>query len=148
MPTIVCWPSVTQQGSVCSQPIMSIDWYPTLLEVAKSQGNATHNANVDGRSIVPMLRNADAQIDRSLFWHYPHYHAGGDSPYSAVRSGDWRLIQFHEDNKLELYNLKTDIGEKRNLAASEPAITARLQRALSQWRTSVKAQMPTQNPQL
>lgn len=146
VPTIVRWPGVTQAGSVCDDPISTIDYYPTLLEIASASGNETHNASVDGRSIVPLLRDSDATLDRDLFWHYPHYHAGGDSPYSAIRSGAWRLIEFHEDDRVELYNLTQDIGEQNDLASEMPERAKKLQTRLYAWRRQVAAQMPTPNP--
>ncbi len=83
---------------------------------------------------------------RSLFWHYPHYHPGGATPYSAARFGDWRLVEFFETGKLELYNLRHDIGEKTDLSAKEPERTAKLHGRLKAWRESVGAQLPTPNP--
>ena len=64
---------------------------PTLLEIANAKGDASHNMSLDGRSITSLLRDPTAELDRDLYWHYPHYHAGGDSPYSAIRSRNWRL---------------------------------------------------------
>lgn len=145
VPAIICWPGVTQP-SVCDEPIMTIDYYPTLLEMAGAKGDAKHNEHVDGKSLVPLLRDPAKKMDRKLFWHYPHYHAGGDGPYSAVRDGRYRLIQFHEDQSLRLYNLETDIGEQTDLSKTEPAKAKRLLTDLVNWRKSVDAQMPTENP--
>ena len=103
-------------------------------------------SNFDGRSIVPLLRDASAKIDRNLYWHYPHYHAGGDGPYSAIRSGNYRLIEFHEDNSIRLYDLKNDLGEQNDLATKMPQKAAALRDELHRWRKSVDAQMPTPNP--
>jgi arylsulfatase A-like enzyme len=125
---------------------MGIDFYPTLLEATGITGGVLHNASVDGRSLKPLLEDPDATLDRALFWHFPHYHAGGDSPYSAVRAGDWRLVEFHEDGCLELYNLKEDIGETKNLAATRSEKTIELHERLKRWRKDVGAQMPTANP--
>lgn len=146
VPTIVRWPGVTKPGSVCDTPIMTIDYYPTLLEVTGASGTADHNANVDGQSLVPLLKQPEVELDRSLYWHYPHYHAGGDGPYSAIRSGNWRLVEFHEDNRLELFNLENDIGEKRNLSAEHKPKTAELSAKLARWMKGVDAQMPSANP--
>jgi arylsulfatase A len=92
------------------------------------------------------LQDPSATFDRSLYWHYPHYHAGGDSPYSAVRAGPWKLIEFHEDDSTELYNLADDLGETTNLAAQQPERAAQLRADLHAWRDEVDAQMPTPNP--
>ncbi len=147
VPTIVRWPGVTQAASVCDEPIMTIDYYPTLLEVTSSPGDDAHNASVDGRSITPLLRDPSSTLDRDLFWHYPHYHAGGDSPYSAIRSGQWRLVEFHEGDRVELYNLAEDIGEQRDMSAAKPDLVRQLRAKLHAWRERVGGQMPTPNPQ-
>ena len=84
--------------------------------------------------------------ERPLYWHYPHYGNQGGAPYSAVRQGDWKLIEWLEDNRTELYNLSNDLGEKRDLAAAQPEKTAVLTRQLRVWRASVNANMPSPNP--
>lgn len=146
VPTIVRWPGVTPAGSVCDEPIMTIDYYPTLLEVTSTPAAEAHKASVDGRSITSLLRDPSSTLNRDLYWHYPHYHAGGDSPYSAIRSGDWRLVEFHEDNRVELYSLAEDLGERHNLAAAKPEQVNQLRGKLHAWRKQVAAQMPTPNP--
>lgn len=146
VPTIVRWPGVTQAGSVCDEPVSTIDYYPTLLDIASASGDKTHNAFVDGKSIVPLLQEPTSALNRDLYWHYPHYHAGGDSPYSAIRSGTWRLIEFHEDARVELYDLANDIGEQHDLASKMPERARKLQSKLHAWRQQVGAQMPTPNP--
>lgn len=150
VPTIVKAPGLTQPGSTCDTPIMTIDYYPTVLDLAGinsngSKGNREHNAPMDGLSILPLLENSSARLDRNLYWHYPHYHAGGDGPYSAVRRGNLRLIEFHEDNHLELYNLDSDLGEATNLATQMPAEASSLHQELVRWRESIGAQMPSPN---
>jgi arylsulfatase A len=95
--------------------------------------------------LIIMLQSAH-DLERDLFWHYPHYHAGGDGPYSAVRSGDWRLIEFLEDGKLELYNLKHNLSESTDLAERYPEKRDQLKGKLDGWRKSVSAQMPFANP--
>jgi arylsulfatase A-like enzyme len=146
VPTIVRWPGVTKTGSVCDEPISTIDYYPTLLDITSTPGNETHNASVDGKSIVPLLRDSTSTLGRDLYWHYPHYHAGGDSPYSAIRSGNWRLIEFHEDDRVELYDLAKDIGEQHDLALKMPQEAESLRAKLHRWREHVAAQMPKPNP--
>jgi arylsulfatase A-like enzyme len=146
VPTIVRWPGITQPGSDCDEPVMTIDYYPTLLEIAKAQGDKEHNSHVDGRSLVALLRDPDAKLNRDLYWHYPHYHAGGDSPYGAIRSGKWRLVEFYEDDSVELYDLSKDIGEQNNLAAKMRSQADQMLAKLHAWRKSIDAQMPTANP--
>ena len=144
VPAIIRWPGVTVVGKACDEPIMTTDYFPTLLDVAGVKSNGEQN--VDGRSIVSLLRDTEASIDRNLYWHYPHYHAGGDGPYSAVRSGRFRLIEFHEDRSVRLYDLKNDIGEQQDLSNEIPEKTEALRDDLHRWRESVQAQMPTPNP--
>jgi arylsulfatase A-like enzyme len=145
VPLIVKWPGVTKPGAVCEMPVMSIDFLPTLLEIA---GLKTDRAeNIDGRSFAASLRDPRAKLDReALFWHYPHYHPGGATPYGAVRAGAFRLVEFYEDDHVELYNLRENIGETRDLADADPRQTARLRRMLGEWRKRVGAQMPAPNP--
>lgn len=145
VPAIMHWPGVTKPGSICDEPIMTIDFYPTILSLANATGDNTHNSDIDGVSLVPLLRNSNSVLGRDLFWHYPHYHAGGDSPYSAVRSGDWRLIHFHEDDSLRLYDLKQDLSEKTDQSKLMPKKTEELREKLFAWRAEVNAQMPTLN---
>lgn len=142
-PLIIAWPGVTQPGSVSHEPVISMDFYPTLLEATRLPGLPSQTR--DGASIVPVLRGG-ALPQRPLFWHYPHYSNQGGSPHGAVRLGDFKLIEGYEDGKAELYHLKDDIGEQRDLAASQPAKTSELIQLLHDWRTAVGAQMPAANP--
>lgn len=147
VPMVVRWPGVVQTDSRCSEPVMTIDFYPTALEIAGVSGDASHNEEVDGLSLLPLLKKANTSLSRdSLHWHYPHYHAGGDAPYSAIRCGDWRLIEFHDDTPPELYDLKHDLGETTNLVATHPNEYKKLRTKLHAWRNAVNAQMPTENP--
>ncbi|QGJ71133.1 N-acetylgalactosamine 6-sulfate sulfatase [Planctomycetales bacterium 10988] len=148
VPMAVRWPGVTKPGSVCDEPVMTIDFYPTFMEAAKVSSENQAQDPIDGVSLLPLLKKPKATIDRNLYWHHPHYHAGGgdDGPYTAVRSGRWRLIEFHEGNRIELYDLKKDIGETKNLASEMPEKVEALHQQLVDWRESVSAQMPTPNP--
>lgn len=147
VPLIVKWPGVTPAGSLCREPVIGIDYYPTFLEIAGIKGDAKHNQTVDGLSLVSLFRNPKAALKRdAIYWHYPHYHAGGDGPYNAVRARDWRLVQFYEDGSEALYNLKDDLHEQANVAGQNAAIAARLRNQLDNWRIAVKAQMLMPNP--
>lgn len=146
VPTIVHWPGVTRPGSISSEPVISMDYYPTILEMTGATADSRKTSRVDGRSLVALLKDPQATIDRSLYWHYPHYHAGGDSPYSAVRSGQWKLIEFHEGPELALFDLSRDAGESRNLAAEFPRRTDAMRARLRSWRRDVGAQMTIPNP--
>ena len=146
-PTIYYWPGVTPVGAVSAEPVITVDIYPTVLEIAGIQGDAAHNELVDGISLAGLLRDPGAGLERdALFWHYPHYHNGGATPHSAIRAGDWRLVQFYEDERVELYNLAEDVGEERDLAGEMPDKAAELRTRLDAWRTEVAAQGPRPNP--
>ena len=144
VPLIVKWPGVTKPGSVCNAPVIGVDFYPTLLALA---GVTPPPGPVDGESMVPLLRGAGAMKREDLFWHFPHYRGGGTMPYSAIREGDFKLIEFLEDTRVELYNLKDDIGETRDLATTMPDKVNALRIKLHDWRSKVDAQMLTPNPQ-
>jgi len=146
VPGIVVWPDVTKPGSVSDEPIITVDYYPTILELTGAAGDAKHNADVDGVSLTTILKDPAASLDReAIYWHYPHYHPGGATPYGAIRAGDWRLVEFFTDNHVELYNLADDIGEKHDLAKKMPDKAAALRANLHAWRKAVDAQMPTRN---
>lgn len=142
VPAIVRWPGVTKPGSESGEPVMTIDLLPTFAEAA---GTGVPDG-IDGRSLVPVLKEAQKTLDRDLFWHFPHYHAGGDSPYSAIRSENFRLIEFHESGNLELYHLGKDLSESKNLVEENPDKASELHRRLEEWREKVGAQMLTENP--
>jgi len=143
-PWIVRWPGVVKPGSTCDVPVSSVDFYPTFLEVAGVRGDPDHV--VDGESIVPLLEQAGGLKRDAIFWHYPHYSNQGGLPGGAVRRGDLKLIEFYEDNRAELYNLRDDIGEQKNLAENMPDKAAALRQRLHDWRKAVGAQMPERNP--
>lgn len=144
VPMIVRWPGVVRAGAVCDAPVVSADYYPTFLAIAGADAPASHA--VDGESIVPLLKQSGTLRRDAIYWHYPHYHPGGATPYSAVREGDFRLVEFQEDGRVELYDLKDDIGEARDLAAKFPDKAAALREKLHAWRQKVGAQMASPNP--
>jgi len=146
VPLMVRWPGVTPAGATCRRPVISMDFYPTILEMASLDGDAVHNANVDGLSIVPLLKQPRATLARdTLYWHYPHYYQT-TTPVSSIRSGDWKLLEYHEDMRVELYDLANDLGEEKDLAADMPERAGQLRRQLHAWRDAVDAQMPELNP--
>ncbi len=142
-PLFVHWPGVAAPG-VCATPVTSPDLYPTILEMAGLP--LRPEQHVDGVSLAPLLRGEGAPEREALYWHYPHYGNQGGTPGASLRAGDWKLIEFYEDGRLELYNLREDVSEERNRAADLPALAARLQALLAAWRESVAAQMPAPNP--
>ncbi len=143
-PMIIKWPGVSKPGSICSEPVTSTDFYPTMLEMAGIPLMPVQHC--DGVSLVPMLKGAKSLDRKAIFWHYPHYGNQGGSPSGAVRAGDYKLIEWYEDGHVELYNLRKDIGEKNDLAAEMPEKTAQLREMLHDWRKEVDALMPTPNP--
>jgi arylsulfatase A-like enzyme len=145
VPLMIRWPGAAAAGAVCHEPVCSIDFYPTLLEMAGLAGDAKHNANVDGKSLAPLLRSPGARLSREeLYFHYPHYYAT-TTPVSAALSRDWKLLEYFEDGRLELYNLRDDPGEQNNLAAAAPERVRDLHGRLRAWRESVRAPMPAPN---
>jgi arylsulfatase A-like enzyme len=143
VPLIVSWPGVAKPGTSCDTPAISPDLFPTILDIA---GIRERPKGIDGVSLVPLLRKDGGLARDDLYWHYPHYHPGGATPYGAVRKGDLKLIEFFEDGRLELYNLREDIGEKKDLASEMPEKAKELQKLLARWRAEVGARMPTPNP--
>ena len=142
-PMMIKWPGLTKPKSICSEPVISTDFYPTMLEIAGLEQKPMQH--MDGMSLVPLLKG-DKLERGAIYWHYPHYGNQGSSPGSAVREGEWKLIEWHEDGGVELYNLRDDIGEKKNLAEKYPEVKQRLYEMLKRWRKSVDAKMPSANP--
>ena len=143
-PWIIRAPGVTKAGSVCDTPVISTDFYPTLLDLAGLP--LFPQQHRDGVSLVRLLKGKTMKREAPLFWHYPHYGNQGGSPYGCVRDGDWKLIEWYEDGSTELYNIRDDIGEKHNIAAENPKKVKELQARLAAWRKEVNAIMPTPNP--
>ena len=141
-PMMVRWPGVTKAGSVSDAPITSTDFFPTILELA--QVDLEHPLPIDGKSFMPALRGK--VHDRgAIFWHYPHYGNQGGAPTGAVREGDWKLVEWYEDGKLELFNLKEDISEKNDLSKKHPDKVEALAAKLTGWRKDTGARMPALN---
>jgi arylsulfatase A-like enzyme len=146
VPLIVRWPGVAPAGRTCDEPVVTTDFYPTLLEAVGQTGDAIHNDALESKSIVPVLKDPTATLGRdALYFHYPHYYPT-TTPVSAVRAGDWKLLEYLEDDRIELYNLKDDLSESKNLAAARPDKARQLRRQLHAWRERVGARMPTPNP--
>jgi len=155
VPLIVRWPGVVPAGTVCHTPVISVDFFPTLCEVAGVK--TPPNLQIDGVSILPLLKQTGIIERQAIFWHYPHYHTAGVSPSGAVRKGRYKLIEWYDTSlpetahQYELYDLKIDLGENHNLASEKPEILAELKQLLREWRQNVGAQMleinPDYNPQ-
>jgi arylsulfatase A-like enzyme len=143
VPLMIRWPGVVPAGTQCDEPVIHVDMYPTLLEA--TQVDRPEDYLLDGVSILPLLKDPEAKLKReALYWHFPGYTQKGfeGGPQSVIRSGPWKLIKRYEDNSLELYNLKEDIGETQNRADKQPEMLARLKNNLENWLEEVNAPMP------
>lgn len=150
VPYIFRWPGKIPPRTECNVPIISVDLYPTLLEIAGGKAPADHL--LDGASYAKLLfAGGKGELKRdAIYWHFPGYlGAGADAwrttPVGAIRAGDWKLQEYFEDGHLELYNLRDDLGQRRDLAASQAAKTRELHEKLLAWRKTVNAPMPTRN---
>ena len=143
VPLMVRWPGVTAKGAVCKTPVLLADLHATLAAAAGLPRPA--KAVIDGLDLTPVLKDAAAKLDRdALFFHYPHYYET-TTPVGAVRASDWKLLEYFEDDRVELYNLADDLGEKTDLAKRMPKKAAELRQRLHDWRKEVDAAMPTPN---
>ena len=159
VPLFVKWPGVVQVGSTSHEPVTGVDLYPTICDIAGIPLDGQQV--VDGISLVPILRGEKSTLgERPIYWHFPAYLQSyqvwneqrdplfRSRPCSIIRIGDWKLHQYFEDGGLELYNLRDDIGETRNLAATRADRTQQLLRQLETWRRQLAAPVPTKlNPQ-
>ncbi len=143
-PLIVRVPGLTRAGAVCSVPVTSTDFYPTLLDLAGLPLRPRQHR--DGVSLMPLLHGESKLQHRALFWHFPHYHTSGWTPGAAVRLGKWKLIEFYELGKVELYDLLDDPGERQDLAKTFPRIVEKMRTLLRDWQRDVGAKMPQPNP--
>jgi arylsulfatase A len=142
IPLIVRFPGRVPAGRVVDAPVINTDWVPTLLELA----GAPVPAGLDGVSLAPLLLGRAEAPQRALFWHFPHYTNQGSLPAGAVREGDWKLIENYEDGRVELFNLRQDASEIRNLADREPERVKRLRAQLAAWCRAVSVQTNGLNP--
>ena len=142
-PLLIRWPAVAKAGLIVTTPVSSPDFFPTLLEAAGA--NPPPDQTLDGMSLVPLLKG-NTLPDRAIFWHYPHYGNQGGAPGAAIRRGDWKLIEWAEDNRAELFNITQDQGETDNLANKEPQRVTVLRAELAAWQKQVSAKFSTPNP--
>jgi arylsulfatase A len=150
-PLLIRWPGVTRSGTVCDQPVVTMDFYPTFAEMIGTQCDPSQT--LDGLSLAPLLKAADARLDReTLFWHYPlaQPHFLGGRSRGAIRMGDFKLIEDYTTGGLELYDLAQDIGEQHDLAQKFPERCQAMQARLRAWRASLGAEsrkhMPPASP--
>ncbi|MCG6191327.1 sulfatase [Maribellus maritimus] len=142
VPLIVKWPAKIKKGMVSDAIVSSVDFFPTLVELA---GRELPDDQVfDGKSLVSVLLGKNNDSERAIFWHYPVYHH--DEPANAVRKGDWKLVQNLVDNHYELFNLRKDIQEANNCASTEPGKLDEMIHILKEWQQDIGAELPSPNP--
>ena len=134
-PYLIKWPGVTKPGSTNSIPVSSIDFFPTLMEIADVEVEHA----IDGLSLVPLLEGNNTLDREALYWHYPHYSNQGGIPSGAIRMGDWKLIERYEDGRVHLFNLKDDIGELNDLSENQPERVTAMRSKLHAWYKEVDA---------
>ena len=150
VPFIVRWPGVVKPGTICSEPVISVDFFPTFVEIVGLENKMPKP--IDGVSLVTLLTQRGVFSRQAIYWHYPHYHSAGIGPCGAIRSGNYKLIEWFDEticgtgNRFELYNLKEDAGEQNNLAGQIPQKVDEMRKMLANWRDKVNAQMLTPNP--
>jgi uncharacterized sulfatase len=143
VPAIARWPGQIPAAAECRAPAITLDLYPTLLDITGA--NPAASQPLDGTSLKALLADPTKPLARdTLYWHLPHYHHS--TPASAIRRGDWKLIEFFEDGSLELYNLARDEAETHNVAGEHAQVAQELRSALAAWRAKVGARMPRPNP--
>ena len=143
VPMIVKWPHQGKEGSVCKQPVISTDFFPTILDML---GVEHDSSGLDGKSFTALLRGEEMERG-PIYWHFPHYsNHGMQSPGGAIRDGDYKLLEYFENGTVQLFNLAKDIGEQNDLVEIEMEKAAELKNKLHQWRDEVGAQMMRLNP--
>lgn len=156
VPMLVNWPGVVKAGQKSDEPVIGVDLYPTFLQLARAK---PPQQPLDGVSLLPLLTGEVETLgERALYWHFPaylqSYSVTGEQrdplfrtrPCSIIRLGDYKLHEYFEDGGLELYNLRKDIREQKNLADSMPEKARQLHDALKFWRKSTAAPVPGKNP--
>jgi arylsulfatase A-like enzyme len=141
-PYFIFVPWMKLAGKKCDVPVSGTDFYPTILDLAGLP--LRFDQHNDGVSLLPLLKGGQI-ADRALIWHYPHYGGQGGDPSSIILRGDWKLIHYYEDE--ELYNLKTDLSEDKDVAAKNPALVQQLSSELFDYLNNVKARVPEKDPE-
>ena len=151
VPLIMKYPRKIKAGTVVSEPVTGVDFYPTLVALT---GGIPDNG-LDGENIFDRMKKGTSKVQRALFWHFPAYLEGYQglgkdfraTPYSIIRSGDWKLIYYYEDKSMELFNLKNDRMERKNLVNLQPTLAKELYTRLMKWLIDTRADIPTElNP--
>jgi len=143
VPLIVRWPGEVKAGSVCHEPVSSIDFFPTICDAASI--NLPSDRAIDGENLTSVLRQSGQLKRKAIYWHFPHYR-GSVVPYSIIRKEDWKLIKRYEGKTFELFNLKEDISEIHDLSYKRPDKVKELNEDLVIWLKKSKARLPRPNP--
>jgi arylsulfatase A-like enzyme len=146
VPLIIRAPGLTRAGKVSNEPVVSMDYFPTMLEMAGI--GLKPKLHSDGCSLagVPLIKKGKQLKRDAICWHYPHYHGSTWTPGAAIRARDFKLIEFYEESKIELYNLADDVGEKNDLAKKMPKKAKQMHKMLKAWQKKMGAKMPVLNP--
>ncbi len=145
-PLIIKWPGQGKKGTECEVPVISTDFFPTILDMLGLRIPTEEN-KLDGVSIADLVKGGNKLDREAIYWHFPHYsNHGMQSPGGAIRSGDFKLLEYLENGSVQLFNLKEDIGEQNDLAASEPEKASELRALLHKWREDIGANMMPPNP--
>jgi len=145
VPLLIRWPGVIPAGTTSNQPVVLTDLFPTICQLTGV--SSPEGTPGDGLDLTPLLRNPQQHLEeRSLGFHDPHYyHAPESTPASALRSGDWKLVEYYEDGRRELFQLADDPGENNDLSTTHPERVAQLAKLLDQWRQQMGARHPRPN---
>ena len=144
VPLIIKWPSHIVGGTICDEPVISDDLYPTIMEMI---GKGVKPAkDIDGVSLVPLLKGKNQLKRDQLCWYYPEYSPQAKMPGYAIRKGDFKLIEFYDPVRTELFNIREDLSEMHNLADSEPGKVKELKHAFNKWLIKMNPIMHTLNP--
>lgn len=138
VPTIIRWPGVIEKGTISEVPIISMDYFPTMLDIV---GLDLKKFRFDGASLLGVLKS-DKMVERDLFWHFPHYRQDDVDPYTIVRSGPYKLIYYYDNTPSELYHLIEDVSEANNLAEKEPDLVKELEIKIDIWVIETNAKTP------
>ena len=144
VPLLVKWPGKVKGNGTSDVPVCGIDVFPTLRDACVLESDKS--VPTDGVSLLPLLKQSGTIAREALFWHYPHYANQGSKPGAVIRSGEWKLVEFYEEGRRELFHVAKDVSESNNLAEQQPDRVRDLAEKLEAWRKSVGALMPEPNP--
>ncbi len=145
VPLIIKWPGRGQIGSICREPVIGTDYYPTVLDMVGIE--EIPEQHVDGKSLVPLFRGKTTLGRDAVFWHFPHYsNHGMQSPGGAMRCGHYKLLEYFENGTVQLFDLETDPGEQHDLSGTHADLAGQLRQKLHRWQQEVGAERMEPNP--